>query len=326
MDDESKTASPKPSAPNTQILNAEVSPPQSPSALAEKNAAADSTNPILASPPMLRVSPPPSYTSGSFRRCDNKQPSTCVYCGNAGGAKTAYWERRMPTDRAAQSVRAMSLLGFALLFFVMFALIIYGNQHLFRQKPFSGWCGTSFVDQGKPKQFAQEMEIDPEELYEKIQVPKFEMNRPAVFVHDFRKNVTAIVDVLGDRCFLKPLDRSVVVPPKNFIDLLQKMESGYYAQNPRVIHETFRVGNRLDPEDLLDLGSVMVSRHCNNKAVFQLVPVIRNPVDSPYFVRDKRSGSGSRIPGTRQLRETKSAELQFSVLNGDSVGIERIIF
>jgi hypothetical protein len=46
-----------------------------------------------------------------------------------------------------------------------------------------------------------------------------------VFVHDFRKNVTAIVDVLGDRCFLKDLDRTLVSPPKNFIDLIQKMEA-----------------------------------------------------------------------------------------------------
>ena len=305
--------SPKPTAPENVDLKTESSPPPSPSKSNEKNGIPEFTSPILPSPPPLRVSPPPSYTSGSFRRCDNKKPSSCVYCG---GAKGANWDHRSIENKASQSIRAMTLIGFALVFFIMFALLVYGNQHLFRQKPFSGWCGTSYIDDGQPKQFAQEMEINPNEFYEKIQVPKFGMNRPAVFVHDFRKNITAIVDILGDRCFLKPLDRSVVVPPKNFIDLLQKMENGYYAQNPRVIHETFRVGARLDSGDLLSLGSAMVSRHCNNKDVFQLVKTTKT-MDSPYFVRDKRDAGES---------SEAQEELQFSVLNGDNVGVEKIVF
>jgi hypothetical protein len=56
-----------------------------------------------------------------------------------------------------------------------------------------------------------------------------------VFVHDFRKNVTAIVDVLGDRCFLKDLDRTLVSPPKNFIDLIQKMEASLEKTLNRII-------------------------------------------------------------------------------------------
>ncbi|KAE9551518.1 hypothetical protein FO519_005265 [Halicephalobus sp. NKZ332] len=322
------SSSPKPSAPEVLDPNSnpnfnpvdptfESSPPISPSKSVEKNGIPEFTSPILPSPPPLRVSPPPSYASGSFRRCDNKKPSTCVYCG---GGKGPYWDRKAPTDRATQSVRAMTLIGFALIFFVMFILLVYGNQHMFRQKPFSGWCGTSFVDEGQPKQFAQEMEINPDELYEKIKVPKFGMNRPAVFVHDFKKNITAIVDIIGDRCFLKNLDQNVVVPPKNFIDLLQKMENGYYAQNPKVIHETFRVGARLDSNDLLNIGSTMVSRHCNNKDVFQLVKASRT-MDAPYFVRDKRD-TYSQV----RSEEGPQEQLQFSVLNGDNVGVERIIF
>lgn len=126
------------------------------------------------------------------------------------------------------------------------------------------------------------------QLYERIQVPKFGMNRPAIFVHDFRKNLTAIVDVLGERCFLKDLDRSLVAPPKNFIDLIQKMERGYYAQNPRVIRETYRVGERLEPNALLDLGSAMVAKHCAGKLVYRLERTA--PALQGYYNKRHRRG------------------------------------
>uniref|UniRef100_A0AC35GP54 Integral membrane protein 2 n=1 Tax=Panagrolaimus sp. PS1159 TaxID=55785 RepID=A0AC35GP54_9BILA len=187
------------------------SPPVSPSKLTiDEKSSSLPTSPIpfSPSPPPLRVSPPPSYASnnGSFRRCDNKQPSACIYCGNAGGKNNnspKYWgesskaQAQYFLERSQQALRAMTFLGLALFFIVIFILLVYGNQHFFQPKTFSGWCGTSFVDDGQPRHFAQEMEINPNELYEKIQVPKFGLNRPAVFVHDFRKNITAIVDVLG---------------------------------------------------------------------------------------------------------------------------------
>uniref|UniRef100_A0A1I7YYQ1 Integral membrane protein 2 n=1 Tax=Steinernema glaseri TaxID=37863 RepID=A0A1I7YYQ1_9BILA len=97
-------------------------------------------------------------------------------------------------------------------------------KHFSRQPAYFGWCGTKFVENGRQERLTQRLEIDPEELYERIQVPRFGANRPAVFVHDFRKNITAIVDLLGKRCFIKSLDRNVVAPPKSFIDLVEKLE------------------------------------------------------------------------------------------------------
>lgn len=128
--------------------------------------------PFSPSPPLPRVdktpSPPPSYASGSFRRCDNKKPSTCVYCGGAGTKSPSYWEPKAQAqiflERSQQALRAMTFLGLALFFIVVFILLIYGNQHFFQQKTFSGWCGTSFVDEGQPRHFAQEMEINPNEV------------------------------------------------------------------------------------------------------------------------------------------------------------------
>ena len=39
---------------------------------------------------------------------------------------------------------------------------------------------------GRSERLEERVEIDPDNLYEKIEVPRFGNNRPAVFVHDFR--------------------------------------------------------------------------------------------------------------------------------------------
>lgn len=52
-----------------------------------------------------------------------------------------------------------------------------------------GWCGTDIrVDEdGFYQRLQQRVEVNPEYNYEKIEVPKFGQNRPAVFVHDFKQ-------------------------------------------------------------------------------------------------------------------------------------------
>lgn len=48
------------------------------------------------------------------------------------------------------------------------------------------------------------------------------------------------------------------------------MEKGYYAQNPRVIRETYRIGSRLSQAELVKMGSSMVTRHCVGREVYRL--------------------------------------------------------
>lgn len=43
------------------------------------------------------------------------------------------------------------------------------------------------------------------------------------------QNLTAIVDVLSNRCFLKDLERNLVAPPTSLIDLVEKMEVCEYG-------------------------------------------------------------------------------------------------
>ena len=113
------------------------------------------------------------------------------------------------------------------------------------------------------------------------------------------------------------------------------METGYYAQNPRVIHETFRVGGQLTQNDIAEIDSTMVSRHCNGRDVYQLVKASRT-LDAPYFVRDKRGNAFAQIYSFHWPIHRRSTnpfppiseatqQIQFSVLNGDNVEIERIL-
>ncbi|KAK0404143.1 hypothetical protein QR680_017308 [Steinernema hermaphroditum] len=145
---------------------------------------------------------------------------------------------------------------------VLSGILFY--KHFSRQPTYFGWCGAKFVENGRQERLTQRLEIDPEE------------------------NITAIVDLLGKRCFIKPLDRNLVAPPKSFIDLVEKLERGYYEQNPRVIHETYRVGAHLNMDELLGLESPMVARQCLSYDVFALEPASRSFESAHYFVRSKR--------------------------------------
>ncbi|KHN85986.1 Integral membrane protein 2B [Toxocara canis] len=190
---------------------------------------------------------------------------------------------------------------------------IFFYRQFYKRPTFYGWCGTNFVQRGRTERLEQSLEINPDEYYERISVPRFGSNRPAIFVHDFKKNLTAIVDVLTNRCFLKDLDRNLVAPPTSLIDLVEKMESGYYEHRPAVRRETYRVAGRLYENDVYNLHSPMISRHCGRRSVFLLQKASRT-TDRPYFIRDKR-----------RVRKGRSNSLQFSVLSGNAIEVDEIL-
>ncbi|KAJ9578195.1 hypothetical protein L9F63_005584 [Diploptera punctata] len=75
--------------------------------------------------------------------------------------------------------------------------------------------------------FQEEFDIDLEnENYEKINVPDFRDGRRGRFIHDFNSNKTGIIDLDGHRCFVMPLNRHRVLPPRSLFDLIRKMWDG----------------------------------------------------------------------------------------------------
>lgn len=98
-------------------------------------------------------------------------------------------------------------------------------------------------DNGEPKFFRQEFDLDlsDDQGFAKIDVPSFRDGRDGLFLHDFKHNESAIIDRSTKRCFVMPLDRDTVLPPRSIADVISKMWEGYYNIDTNVIRKNMRV-------------------------------------------------------------------------------------
>lgn len=113
-----------------------------------------------------------------------------------------------------------------------------------------------------------DLDVSDQESYAKIDVPDFREGRSGRFLHDFTNNQTVIVDSDSKRCFVMPLDRETVLPPKSLADLIQKMWSGYYNIDTSVIRKNMRV---IIPEltDLSDISN-RIQGECSGMNIYRL--------------------------------------------------------
>jgi integral membrane protein 2B len=86
-----------------------------------------------------------------------------------------------------------------------------------------------------------ELGLGDDDSFAKIDIPDFRDGRTGRFYHDFKFNQSAIIDVVSRRCFVMPLDRSTVEVPKNFLDLIIKMQKGEYNIDTNVVRKNMRV-------------------------------------------------------------------------------------
>lgn len=120
--------------------------------------------------------------------------------------------------------------------------------------------------------FKERFEIDLEnEHYEKIDVPDFRGGRQGRFIHDFNINKTGIIDIDGQSCFVMPLNRQRVLPPRNMYDLLKKMYDGYYEVDTAIVRETMKV---ITPP-ITDMSVVgkYIARECQDLPTYMLKKV-----------------------------------------------------
>lgn len=113
-----------------------------------------------------------------------------------------------------------------------------------------------------------EMDISDDESYTKIAVPDFKDGRHGRFMHDFKENQSAIIDTTANRCFIMPLDRNTTLPPKTFIDLMDKMNSGYYNIDTDRVRRNMRVV--MPPITDLTLISERIANECYDMKVYML--------------------------------------------------------
>ncbi|XP_013382195.1 integral membrane protein 2C [Lingula anatina] len=122
---------------------------------------------------------------------------------------------------------------------------------------------------GKPQFLKEKVDIDLDKQTEKIQVPQIGGVEDVIVLHDFEVNLTAIVDVNEERCFVLPLDRSVVSPPSDFLDLMLKYMNGAYTPNVRKIRREYQV-QYPKLEDLSRLGWY-IQNQCFSYDTYRLV-------------------------------------------------------
>lgn len=118
--------------------------------------------------------------------------------------------------------------------------------------------------------FKEEVEINMNEddEYTKINVPDFRDGRSGRFLHDFKFNQSAIIDSDAKRCFVMPLDRETVLMPRDLLDLVTKMWSGYYNIDTAVLRKNMRV---ITPA-IEDLSSIAprIQSECDDMKIYRL--------------------------------------------------------
>lgn len=117
-----------------------------------------------------------------------------------------------------------------------------------------------------------ELGLSDDENYSKINVPVFRGQRQGRFLHDFKYNQSGIIDKDNGQCFLMPLDRETVLPPKSLRDLIEKMWNGYYNINTSTVRKNMRV---ITPE-LQDLSDVSprITSECEDMKIYRLEKLI----------------------------------------------------
>lgn len=84
--------------------------------------------------------------------------------------------------------------------------------------------------------------------------------------------VVGIMDPEGKRCFIMPLDREAVLPPKSLVDLVAKMRDGYYEVDMDTVKQNMRV--MLPPLHDFSVVGIYIARECQRYPTYMLEKVV----------------------------------------------------
>ncbi|KAF2354975.1 BRICHOS domain [Trinorchestia longiramus] len=172
---------------------------------------------------------------------------------------------------------------------------IIGGVYVHRQfthnkvSRFRGWCGVPF-NHSRLGVLAQPMHHQPSsahwpldadgifnqrfdldlgtDSHEYIHVPDFGLGKDGEFIHDYKNNLTAIIDESTKRCFVFPLDHGLVSTPQATFYIIRRMQHGFYDGDMTVIRETLRVV-RPPLQDLSDQGPY-IGNFCRDYTTYRL--------------------------------------------------------
>ncbi|OBS72715.1 hypothetical protein A6R68_12693 [Neotoma lepida] len=135
-------------------------------------------------------------------------------------------------------------------------------------------CGVLYED-SLSSQIRTRMELEEdvkiylEENYERINVPvpQFGGGDPADIIHDFQRGLTAYHDISLDKCYVIELNTTIVLPPRNFWELLMNVKRGTYLPQTYIIQEEMVVTEHVSDKEAL--GS-FIYHLCNGKDTYRL--------------------------------------------------------
>eukprot|EP00063_Salmo_salar_P030658 XP_014005493.1 PREDICTED: integral membrane protein 2B-like isoform X2 [Salmo salar] len=124
------------------------------------------------------------------------------------------------------------------------------------------WCGVDYLEQDYMVQDEDEVALPSAlrhiqesirvlEEVALINVPEFSDSDPADIVHDFKNRLTAYLDLSLNKCYVIPLNTSIVMPPKDLLELLINIKAGTYLPQSYLVHEQMMVTERLENVDQL---------------------------------------------------------------------------
>ncbi|XP_058259004.1 integral membrane protein 2Ba isoform X1 [Hemibagrus wyckioides] len=100
-----------------------------------------------------------------------------------------------------------------------------------------------------------------------VPVPEFSDSNAAEIVHDFVLRLTAYLDLSLNKCYITPLNTSVVMPPRDLLDLLINIKAGTYLPQSYMVREQMVVTEKV--EDLEQLG-YSIYMLCKDKDTYKL--------------------------------------------------------
>uniref|UniRef100_A0A4W6DEF7 Integral membrane protein 2 n=1 Tax=Lates calcarifer TaxID=8187 RepID=A0A4W6DEF7_LATCA len=165
-------------------------------------------------------------------------------------------------------------------------VMVVGGAYLYRyyilevsSQPQQGWdssegqvfvCGVNYREEDFMIREEEEMEVELpnqfhlKQLEERI---RFDDGDPADIVHDFQRRLTAYLDLSLNKCYVIPLNTSVVMPPRDFLELLVNVKAGTYLPQSYLVHEEMVVTERLEHVDQL---GYFIYNLCRGKETFKL--------------------------------------------------------
>lgn len=149
-----------------------------------------------------------------------------------------------------------------------------------------------------------ELDLDLEE-FESLQLPEISHGR---YLHDFKVNKTAIIDPDGKRCFVMPLNRNEITPPRSLMEIISKLKNGAFELDLDEIRHDTRVV--LPPLQSLEGYGFFIASSCSPYKTYRLEEV------SPTRIVVKRSADE---PLTGFVEFAGKSLIKYNILNLDDI-------